>query len=185
MWYKRQGPEHSIVTVTGAFLVFALNLILLCMFIRKLWLLYRAMIQQLVADQMIQDKLGSQAIELESGTASIAHSNASTSEKNVDICAVMQRYEAGSMQDRDKIIRIVELYHVMKKHTILICIAILSTWAYQLYLAIDIMNALRQFPYDACINAICVWLILASSQKYWKCCTKYGCCICCYKNDIN
>ena len=81
---------------------------------------------------------------------------------------------------KDEVQRIVSLHNLIKKQTILCCVATGSTCCIWFG---TIFHEDFQFEsgWDNCVNAICVWMMLDTSKKYWKMCQKYGFCYLCYR----
>eukprot|EP01084_Bolivina_argentea_P305425 527631_1 len=74
----------------------------------------------------------------------------------------------------------IKLHHLTKKTTILVAVAIVSSLFYWILSAVDGWYSIL-VAWDIMINAICSWLLLKTSMKYWSCFSKYGCCRLCYK----
>ena len=77
--------------------------------------------------------------------------------------------------------QVIKMYNIMKKQTILICIAIVSTSIYFIWtgiapLASWLLRMRFQYQYDLCM------LMLSSSLLYWDWCRSKGLCKCCYLN---
>eukprot|EP01084_Bolivina_argentea_P250098 418899_1 len=77
--------------------------------------------------------------------------------------------------------RILVLHDLVKKQTILVSVSIISSVLLWISSAIDDW-LMQQMYWDMTINAVCVWLMLASSQKYWLLCKK-SCLRCCYVKE--
>ena len=76
---------------------------------------------------------------------------------------------------------IIDLHELIKRQTILVSIAILSSlslWG----LSIVAGAFSLQLGWDIVVNVICVWMTLKSSRRYYDCCAKYGFCWICYRN---
>ena len=79
---------------------------------------------------------------------------------------------------------LIKLHLLMKKQTILVIYANVSTLIFYL-ISVLIPRSSILFPLDISANCICVWLMLGTSEKYWICCTKYGLCCCCFGINKN
>ena len=75
------------------------------------------------------------------------------------------------------------LYGLIKKQIILFVIVMISSLTFNTAISIN-HDLVVQFGWDLLIKAICVWLMLKTSNKYWNCCKKYGLCRCCYRYQI-
>ena len=82
-------------------------------------------------------------------------------------------------QSKSAVKRIVILHNLIKKQTIFVCLSTVSTWVYTLTSVIDVMVGIG-LGWDVIINAICIWMMLDTSKKYWMLCKNYGVCVCCY-----
>ena len=85
--------------------------------------------------------------------------------------------------------RILKLYDIMKKQTILVCIA--GTISISFWTSCVICNIIKFDGSDLTeelmcwiitIECICICLMFNYTNSYWKCCMKYGCCCICYRN---
>ena len=80
---------------------------------------------------------------------------------------------------RGDVKRIVELHNLMKKQSVLVGTAIISTITLLISIGGDV-DIILLSGYDIIVNSICVWMMLDSSKKYWISCKNYGICVCCY-----
>jgi len=71
------------------------------------------------------------------------------------------------------------LCELVKKQTILLFPAVCSTFVFYMFAAIS-FEGNTLLSWDTMVNSLCVWLMFTGNEKYWNCCTKYGCCCCCY-----
>ena len=96
------------------------------------------------------------------------------------VCDVWHRQRTQTRnQLRPEVQRILSLHNLIKKQTILVCIATVSTIL--LWIGAAIYGAiLLQGGWDTIVNSVCVWMMLDTSKRYWKICKKYGLCWCCY-----
>ena len=149
-----------------------LNMILLYMFNRGLWLLNRDIMKGYIKTQQ-EYGLGNHPIPVE---------NTSTVE---NLRATVDEYQTKGNK-ADAVIRIIELYNLIKKQTILVCIAVISTTMFMILTALD-GDFFYEIGWDIVVNTVCVWMMLSTSKKYWNCCRDHGLCKCCYlqTGDVN
>lgn len=77
--------------------------------------------------------------------------------------------------------RVINMYNIMKKQTILISIAIASSSIFFIWTGYDSYAAI-EICWDFSVNLICAWLMLKSSETCWNWCKTKGLCLCCYLN---
>merc|ERR1719216_457920 len=77
---------------------------------------------------------------------------------------------------------ILKLHNLIKKQTILVCIAVGSTTGLAVVSTLDAAG-IAVCGWDTVVNALCAWLMLNVSRNYWICCSQYGLCRCCYLTD--
>ena len=142
--------------------------ILLYMFSRGLWALNKKMLQMYMEEQV--------AKQIATPT-SVSSENIKTV---VDKCKSDIDRDRGNSKDANSISIIVELYNLIKKQAILCCIAVVSTTLMGVVSAFVEETFIFEVGWDALVNIICLWLMLSTSKKYWKCCKDYGLCKCCY-----
>ena len=85
------------------------------------------------------------------------------------------------MNTRHRVQRIADLHNLIKKQTILVCIALCSDLLYIGIIFFEPIEWLTGWFY--CVNVICIWLMLVTSKKYWIICKLYGFCHCCYRKS--
>ena len=91
----------------------------------------------------------------------------------------VSRLDNFSGGDRHYILGILRLQNLMKKQTILVFIALISSLVY--WSLISFFPAmLIQSGWDIVINVVCIWLMFGISTKHWNCLTKYLCCNACF-----
>ena len=161
---------------------FVINLGLLYLFLKGLWSINRIRITQFMEENQ-------QHIEMESKTNSSTDiALGSRTGDNVAIGSVLEQYKSQSdlkkASSNGSVKRIVKLHNLMKKQTILTVIANGSTILCWIFVVVQPLT-LYVTAYDFMLNAICMWLTMPSSNKYWLCCTKYGLCYCCYRKVSN
>ena len=149
-------------------LYMGINIALLYMFNRALWTV---------------NKRSLSVVDVEMPCQEIQRSTSSS------LAAVVDSYkgkrESGVSASQSEL-RIIKRHNVMKKQTILVSIAIVSTTIYTVWAGIT-SSAVYEFGWDACVNTICVWMMLSSSKRYWNLCKDYGVCRCCFYHtgDLN
>ena len=77
---------------------------------------------------------------------------------------------------------IISLHCLIKKQTILVGIAIISSclfWAMTAYDSVFFWEVV----WDVVVNVFCIWLMLGSSKQYWELCKRWGLCVCCYLKE--
>ena len=86
---------------------------------------------------------------------------------------------------RPEVQRMVDLHNLIKKQTILVCIALCSDLLYVATIFYEPIEWMTGWFY--CLNVICVWMMLATSKRYWIFCKQFGLCCCCYRksNKLN
>ena len=82
-------------------------------------------------------------------------------------------------QSRHELERIVKLHNLIKKQTVLVCTAMISKIILHTGICLDTRIG-TQIGWDMVLNAVCVWMMLHTSDRYWNICKKYGVCVCCY-----
>ena len=104
--------------------------------------------------------------------------------RKISINQVLDSWKRQSTINRDQlrpeVQRIMALHNLIKKQTILVCIAITGTITYFICTGIYFDFALES-GWDVLVNSICVWMMLDTSKVYWNACRKYGICSCCYR----
>ena len=91
-----------------------------------------------------------------------------------------QKNERQKNRLRNEVERIVKLHNLIKKQAILVCIATGATTLNWIATALK-GEMLWMNGWDNIINAVCVWMMLEISKRYWDVCRLYGCCWCCYR----
>merc|ERR1712154_695250 len=83
--------------------------------------------------------------------------------------------------EKRSIMRIIKIKNIMKKQTILVCIALMSSIIYWLvsiwYSPISIQSG-----WDIIINSLCIWLMFGSAENVWNWISRYICCHICYRD---
>ena len=146
-----------------------LNMILLYMFNRGLWLLNKEMLKGYMNEHHAHSNMP------ESHPMPIHDISSSTVES---LKITVHEYKS-SGDSEDAVKRIIMLYNLMKKQTILVCIAVLSTTLFLILSGFD-GAFIYEIGWDIVVNTICVWMMLSTSKRYWHCCKDHGCCKCCY-----
>ena len=79
---------------------------------------------------------------------------------------------------RPEVQRIADLHDLIKKQTILVCIALCTDLIYIGIIFFEPIEWMIGWLYF--VNVICVWMMLGISKRYWICCKQYAFCYCCY-----
>ena len=80
--------------------------------------------------------------------------------------------------------RVIRMHNLIKKQTILVVIAIISSLL--IWLLYICVNKVWLFTsWDVLLNTICIWFMFSFTKKYWNFAKRYCCCKICYFNDIN
>ena len=159
--------QHAYFRAFFLFSYVPISAILLYLFVRGLWLLDKEMISRFAMDH-VKDR--------------------STSQVSLDV--VLDKYSEqqctlpknGNKPVCTTAASIVELHSLIKKATILVCVAMSSATIHHIWVAIDEF-ATQLFGIDVVINVLCVWFMCASSVKFWNCCKKHGLCMICYRKE--
>ena len=183
-----------IVLVCGV-INFLINIALLYMFNRGLWLLNKEMMLGMIneldmappsedPDRMTpsDDKIAP-PIQLEvQQSSNISDMRRGSTAQNLQVVVDHYKERKTAKQKVDNSVKqVIKMYNIMKKQTILICIAIVSTSIYFIWTGISPL-ASWLLGWDFSINMICAWLMLSSSSLYWNWCRSKGLCKCCYLN---
>ena len=113
--------------------------------------------------------------DMKARTADVAAKVEATREK-----AALTRAAQETMKQEIRVI--FALIDLVKKQTILALIATLSSatlWSLVAYWHVFYWELI----WDVTVNCVCVWLMLKSSKRSWRCCTKYGLCWPCYYRE--
>ena len=172
----RDPVDATVVIFMSNIMNLGMNLSLLCMFNRSLYRVNKQMMIQYLTDNHSMTISSKQ-------NQNVHASEHITDQVSIDI--VLEEYGASKAKNETNkqmelsVKEIMELHNLIKKQSILVGIAVSST----LMLGISVyMNdwMIMEIGWDFSVNAICVWLMLNCSKKYWMCCRKYGLCKCCY-----
>ena len=179
-----QPEQWEDIMITFEFTMhFIINVILLYMFNRGLWLLNKENMKRnvIIGIEMERSKLKIHPVGNDSALPTRPTLSHRTSEQ---LKIVVEKYKSEGVNAADDVKRVVELYNLIKKQTILICIASFSTILLGIGFVFD-GRVVLEFGWDLSINVICVWMMLSTSKKYWNCCKAYGLCKCCYLRTGN
>ena len=158
-----------------------INIGLLFMFVRGLWILNRQMMQTFMHDhQQNSNNPTPTTSQCEISTAT------STPIPRVSMNIVLDEWGKQKTitrnQTKGEIERMICLHNLIKKQTILVFIANVSTMTLWIAaVALKRPSILWETGWDNIVNSICVWMMLTESSKYWMLCQKYGLCWCCYR----
>ena len=142
--------------------------ILLYMFSRGLWALNKQLLKMYMEKQF----------EINHGTSPSPSSNPSLVGKN-SLKVVVDKFKSDGGESEDSVKEIIELYNLIKKQAICVCIAVFST-TFMGTVSLFESSFLFEIGWDGAINTISIWLMLSTSKKYWNFCKDYGLCKCCY-----
>eukprot|EP01084_Bolivina_argentea_P218474 370744_1 len=159
------------VSIVFIIYIMFMDITLLYMFTSNLYLVHRDRIKIFVENHRNQESR--QQMHLSSGYLSMAVVHETIKKKNTEYNLFM----------RHDVEKLFALHDIIKKQTILTCIAILSSVTLWSFIAYDNVYFLL-IPWDVSVNTICVWLMLKSSKHYWICCKRYGPCVCFYRNEM-
>ena len=186
--------DFVVLSITSSIVQIISFIGLLVLFIRRLHSLNMEMMASFVKETMTNKP---NVVESESGRndhATAADSASQSSQSSLDVAAntnriqpcvsaVLDLWDGQSIsrkhQSRTKLARIMRLHNLMKKQTILVFIAIVSSITSWIAVGID-ADIVQEMGWDNAVNLICVWLMLDTSKGYWNICRKYGICFCCY-----
>ena len=173
------GPIFSVLALATAIFHFVMNSLLLIMFVRGLWSINKLFIKVYVKEYC--------NVELDEDTNSSSHFRKQPSISVVLEQCTMNDGEVSVSRSRkestENARHILRLYDLVKKQTILVSISVISSVLLWILVLINDWFSL-QIYWDVAINAICIWLMLGSSQKYWTFCTKTGMRCCYLKENI-
>ena len=127
------------------------------------------------------DHQKSRSIEITTSTTSWSDEKSGTSASGQNLRGIVREYKMQREAADVPIKRVIRMYNLMKKQTILTCICIISSGLLGMLAGIDIQFS-HETGWDHMINMICVWLMLSTSKRYWGWCKDYGLCKCCYLN---
>ena len=177
------GKPALIFSITMNILI---QIILLYMFSRGLWKLNRKMLEHYMADQMNRNRSKSQDQDQNTGTPSAPSSPTTPSSltRATSLSIVVDKYKSDGGKSEETITRIIQLYNLIKKQAILVCISVLSTTMLGGMALFDDLFVF-EMGWDGALNVICVWMMLSTSKRYWDCCKDNGLCKCCYLKTGN
>ena len=164
-------PKYAYFRVFFLVSQIVINGILLYMFIRGLWVLNKQMIKQFAKDHVMEKSITISQVSLDVDMVLDKYSEqncTSPKKESTTICTSAEQ--------------IVQLHILIKKTTILVCVAMISAIVYHVCVVVDTF-AIQLFGIDVVINVLCVWLMCNSSLRYWKCCKKYGLYQICYRKE--
>ena len=75
---------------------------------------------------------------------------------------------------------IVNLHRLIKRHTILVFIMVITTIIWLVLLTTESSWWYIQIIYVLLVNIVCIWLMYSAASPVWNCSTKYFCCWICY-----
>ena len=185
------SPKLRSIMISGLGAInFILMIILLYMFNRGLWMTNKLLMKVYVRDHVdasihsIVNSTETQTIQTQTQTLSppsapVHMEKASSTSANEDLKVIVDTYDSERKDADISVKRIINLHNLIKKQTILVCIAVISTTLIGSLAAVDPKMGL-EIGWDFGINLICAWMMLSTSKRCWHCCTHYGICKCCY-----
>ena len=168
------------IYLSGSMAVFQIimNSVLLYMFIKRLWAVNKVFIEMFAKEYC--DIPGRSQGRIGMGTVFDSLDEQSVSRKLHEESISRSRKSIKETAESAK--HILKLHDIIKKQTILVSISMISSVLVLILIVfVDVWIAL-QIHWDVIVNAICVWLMLGSSQRYWLFCTK-TCVRCCYLKE--
>ena len=160
------------IALMTAIFHFVMNSVLLLMFVKGLWSINKLFIKVYVKEHIHCNSTKDPAD---------TDSDQSDHESSVRTANMNMNIVLDNLQSVQSAKHILLLYDLIKKQTILVSISVISSVAlWSLNLENNWFSL--QIYWDVALNGICLWLMLGSSQKYWKLCTK-TCARCCYLKE--
>eukprot|EP01084_Bolivina_argentea_P218473 370743_1 len=168
LFCRNQAPTQlRAVSIVFIIYIMFMSITLLYMFTSKLYLVHKDRIKYFVENHRNEESRQ----QMSYLSVAVVHD---TIKNGTEADKSFMRYDVE---------RIYGLHDLIKKQTILTCIAILSSVTLWSFIAYDNVYFLL-IPWDVSVNTICVWLMLKSSKHYWICCKRYGPCVCFYRNEM-
>lgn len=91
----------------------------------------------------------------------------------------IKQMEMEAKQKNESARRIMNLHKLIKQHTILVWVQIVSYIAWSCSVMVSSWMWIEVI-WVLLINNVCLWLMFGISEKYWKCSTHWLCCALCY-----
>ena len=157
--------------VSGAIGHFGINIVLLYMFNSRVWLLNKEMMQNYIKEE-------TEIARLENSN-NINHIPAASTSKNLEV--IVNEYKEKGSSSQQSVIRVINMYNLIKKQSILCFISVVTTVTWITWMATNKL-AMLEFGWDMIVNMICTWMMLSTSKRYWHFCKDHGLCKCCYLN---
>lgn len=186
---------YGIMAICSAIYHFVVNCSLLFMFVKGLWSINKSFIKSFVDEHIDKSsiEMNSNSSSPRGKTSAIEMNNLpSPTSKTSDIDTVLDKCVSITNDDTQQVIKkketmrnvahILKLHDLIKKQTILVFMAVVSSVFLWIMICIDNWNTIQLY-WDVSVNSICVWLMLGSSEIYWKFCTKKGIFRCCYRKE--
>eukprot|EP01084_Bolivina_argentea_P265686 450449_1 len=163
----------KIFIIHASIIEFIMSVTLLLMFCKGLYDLYQTLLTQHIDEYMNRD-----------GSIYSSDSNESNGVDAFSVKKTMTMSFSSHLQcEKKSIIRVISLKNIIKKQTILVCIALISSIIYWV-LSMFYPSMSLQSCWDIIINASCIWLMFACTNPIWNFLSRYCCCHICYR-DIN
>ena len=177
---ERAPIARVIGGIIGIILQLLVSVGLLLLFIRGLWLLNKQMIKYYLNNSQFN------IAQLQPNTNKDETKISTTSQETCSVVTtrdVLDKWRKQKSiikkQSEQEVQNIVMLHNLIKKQTILVCVASVSTIIIWVRFAVNFFVGILMC-WDEIVNVICVWLMLDTSKKYWNICKKHGICMCCY-----
>ena len=156
---------------------------LLFLFIRGLWLLNRQTMIYFLDKHGSGSQLSRSSIQMQPNITALTPESEKSNSNSPSAENVLQEWQRQKTitkeQMKPEVQRIITLHNLIKKHTILVCIATVSTVILWMGFAVNFLIMI-EFGWSIIINSICIWFMLDTSETYWGICKRYGLCLCCY-----
>lgn len=125
----------------------------------------------------VVDSVSNTGSKTATATNTQTHTMTMTTAEHLQVA--VKKYKSDGTDVSQKVRGIIRIYNLMKKQTILACIAIVSSTMIGVSTALN-GELIFEFGWDAGLNLICIWMMITMSKRYWHCCKDYGLCKCCY-----
>ena len=155
-----------------------INVALLYMFNRGLWRLRQETLLMVLTERVKSHSDDIETGQVDADSAGGAHTEPTGTSPKLSIQNPETEIEHMSSSKKS----ILRLHNLIKKQTILVCIATASTCSLAVVSTLDAAG-IAVCGWDVMVNTLCVWLMMGIAKEYWNCCSRYGLCRCCYLND--
>eukprot|EP01084_Bolivina_argentea_P277931 474672_1 len=149
--------------VHSSIIEFIMSVTLLYMFIKGLYTLYSTLLNQHINEYINMDRCDD--VEL----------------NHVNRLKSLNIHSSSSRCEKQSMMRVLSLKNIIKKQTILVCIALISSIVYWI-LSLFYPSMTLQSCWDIMVNSSCIWLMFASAKPVWGFLSRYCCCRVCYRD---